>query len=98
MRLYFDDTFFKKSGSYLSKRVRKNCIMTLSLCVHGTSLLNRVLGVLACSSALRVYVVACSRVLRASALTCLRAYMLRVLACLRASVLGVLACFACLRA
>ena len=53
------------------------------------SLLNRVLGVLSCSRALRVYVLVCSRAWRvcvltwvcASALACLRAY---VLACLRA--------------
>ena len=51
------------------------------------SLLNRVLGVLACSRALRVYVLACSRALCASALRCLRAWCACVLACLRAYVL-----------
>ena len=46
------------------------------------SLLNRVLGVLACSRALRIYVLACLRAWRA--------YVLACLACLRARVLGVL--------
>ena len=48
------------------------------------SLLNRVLGVLACSRALRIYVLASSRAYVLSVLTCL--------ACLRACVFGVLAC------
>ena len=57
------------------------------------SLLNRVLGVLACSRTLRVYVPACSRAWRAyvlgvlGVLTCLRAYVLGVLACVRACLL-----------
>ena len=61
--------------------------------VINVSLLNRVLGVLACLHALRVYVLAWSRALRAFVLTCLRAwraYVLSVFACLRAW--GVLAC------
>ena len=50
--------------------------------------LNRVLGVLACSRALRVYVLPCSRAWRACVLTCLacsrawRAWRAFVLACL----------------
>ena len=46
------------------------------------SLLNRVLGVLACSRALGVYVLACSRAWRACVLTCLRAWRAFVLTCL----------------
>ena len=54
-----------------------------------SSLLNRVLGVLACSRALRVYVFACSRAWRACVLTCL--------ACFCAHVLNLRACYdACL--
>ena len=59
------------------------------------SLLNRVLGVFACSRALRVYVLPCSHAWRACVLTCLsclRAYVLSVLACLACCVLGVFAC------
>ena len=62
------------------------------------SLLNCVLGVLACSRALRAHVLC--------VLSCLRACVLTCLACLRAYLLGVLACLpawracvlACLRA
>ena len=54
------------------------------------SLLNRVLGLLACSCAWRVCVVTCLRDWHAS--------VLDMLACLRASVLGVLTCLACLLA
>ena len=52
-----------------------------------SSLLNRVLGVLACSRAWRAYVLTC--------LECLLAHVLTWLACLRACVLT---CLACLRA
>ena len=70
------------------------------------SLLNHVLGVLACSCALHVYVFACSRAWRVCVLTCWCAYVLGVLACLRAyvlacsraRVLGVLLCSRTLRA
>ena len=54
------------------------------------SLLNCVLGVLACSRGLRVYVLACLRAWRA--------YVLGVFTCLRAFVLGVLGVLACVRA
>ena len=72
--------------------------------VFNMSLLNRVLGVLACSRALRVYVLACSRALCAFVLTCLHAWRGYVLTCLRACVLTclgracVLTCLACFRA
>ena len=51
--------------------------------------LNHVLGVFACSRALRVYVLACSRALRTSVFRCFCAW--------RACVLGVFTCLACLR-
>ena len=57
------------------------------------------LGVRACSRALRVYVLACSLALRAYVLTCLaclRTYVLTCLACLRAWPACVLTCFCAL--
>ena len=57
--------------------------------VFSWSMLNRVLGVLACFACLRACVLRC--------LAHLRAYVLGVLTCLRACVLGVLVCVrACL--
>ena len=56
------------------------------------SLINRVLGMLACSRALRVYMLACLVCLRACMLPCFRASVFGVLACFR------LACLACSRA
>ena len=96
--------FYKKTSGRKSHRAP---FKSFYLGIKHGSLLNRVLGVLACSRALRVYVLACSRALRAYVLTrlaCLRAYrayVLSVLACLHTSVLGVLCVlgvFNCLRA
>ena len=56
------------------------------------------LGALACSRVLRVYVFVCSRALCASVLRCLRAWRACVLTCFCACVLGVFTCLACLRA
>ena len=58
---------------------------------------------LACSRALRVYVLACSRAWRVCVLTCLRAWRACLLMCLRACMRTclcalVLACLACLHA
>ena len=63
--------------------VRSKMIKKLFIALY-PSLLNRMLGVLACSRALRIYVLASSRAYVLSVLTCL--------ACLRACVFGVLAC------
>ena len=83
----------------------KKCVYTFIF----LSLLNRMLGVLPCSRALRVYVLACSRAwcvcvlpclvcLRVSVLTCFRASMLPCFRAWRAYVLACLSCLACLRA
>ena len=57
-----------------------------------SSLLNRVLGVLACSRAWRAYVLACSRAWRAYVLACSRAWRACLLTCLRTWRAYVLAC------
>ena len=70
-----------------------------------SSLLNRVLGVFACSRALRAYVLACLHAyvlaclacLRACVLLCLHAYVLTCLVCLRACMLLIMKCFIFLR-
>ena len=78
----------------------KKCVYTFIF----LSLLNRVLGVLPCLRALRVYVLACSRTWCVCVLTCLACLGVSVLTCFRAcmlpcfhaSVLGVLGMLACL--
>ena len=72
---------------FFKSRVKNSLSTILKFPQFHESLLNRVLGVLACSRA-RVLCV----------FTCLRAYVLSVLACLRAWHACVLACLACLRA
>ena len=62
----------------------------VSLGVTNSSLLNRVLGVLVCSRALRAFVITCLACLHAYVLG--RACVLTCLVCLRTYVLGVLAC------
>ena len=68
----------KKTNKQIQKRTRGTDATE--------SLLNRVLGVLACS---RAYVLVCSRAWRV--------YVLTIVACFRAYVLGVLMCLVCLR-
>ena len=74
----------KKTNKQIQKRTRGTDATE--------SLLNRVLGVLACSRAWRAYVLVCSRAWRV--------YVLTIVACFRAYVLGVLdvlMCLVCLR-
>ena len=66
--------------------------------IRKPSLLNRVLGVLACSRALCVYMLACFACLRACVLTCLECLRAYVLERLRASVVMCLVCFRAWRA